>query len=309
MNYLPSLRQLRYLAGLADEGHFGRAAEAMGITQSTLSAAIRELEEGLGATLVDRTSRRVVLTPLGREAVERARRILADVADLAASLRDKAAPLAGELHLGVIPTIGPYFLPRVLPRLRKQFPGLRLFLREDLTHRLVADLEAGKLDLALLALPCACGASETLPLFDDRFLVACRGDHPLAAAKRVDAARLARENLLLLEDGHCLRDQALSACRLQQPPPGAAAVAATSLLTLVQMADNGLGLTLVPEIAVKAGLLSGTDLVTRPLDERGAKRTIGLAWRRGSRRADEFRTFGQALGQFGGGQIATPGAG
>ncbi|MCW5730967.1 MAG: hydrogen peroxide-inducible genes activator [Alphaproteobacteria bacterium] len=291
---LPTLKQLRYLTALADAGHFGRAAEACHVGQSTLSAGIGELEEILGAALVDRTSRKVVFTPLGEATVKRARTILELAEDLAQAAQAAAEPLSGPLRLGVIPTIGPFLLPGLLPRLRQAFPKLQLYLREDLTHRLVADLESGRLDLALLALPCDCGAAATRPLFRDPFHLVCRADHPLAGLARIPAGRLAREPLLLLEDGHCLRDQALAACRLAQAP-ARREVEATSLLTLVQMAGNGLGLTLVPEMALKAGILGGTDLVARPFDDEDGARIIGLAWRKGTRRAGEFELLARAM--------------
>ena len=291
---LPTLRQWRYLVTLAESRHFGRAAEACFVTQSTLSAGIQELESQLGAALVDRTKRKVVLTPLGEELTGRARELLADAEDMVLLARAAAAPLSGPLRLGVIPTISPFLLPRVLPALRKRFPDLRLFLREDLTARLVDQLQAGKLDLLLLALPYEGSGLDTLTLFDDDFLVASRSDHPLAKRAGVKLADLAEAPLLLLEDGHCLRDHALAACRLP-PSPRRDGFAATSLHTLVQMVDNGLGVTLLPKLALDAGILRGTDVVARPLLGETAARHIGLAWRRGTQRAKEFTLFGEAL--------------
>lgn len=296
---LPTLKQLRYLTALAEAGHFGRAAEACHVGQSTLSAGIRELEDVLGAGLVDRTSRKVVFTPLGEATVKRARTILELAEDLAQAAHAAAEPLSGPLRLGVIPTIGPFLLPGLLPKLRQLYPRLQLYLQEDLTHRLVADLDSGRLDLALLALPCDCGAAATRPLFRDPFHLVCRADHPLAGAARILPEQLGREPLLLLADGHCLRDQALAACRLPQGP-ARQEVEATSLLTLVQMADNGLGLTLVPEMALKAGILGGTDLVARPLAGEDGARIIGLAWRKGTRRAGEFELLAAAIVEIAG---------
>ncbi|MEK9969903.1 MAG: LysR substrate-binding domain-containing protein, partial [Ferrovibrio sp.] len=208
--------------------------------------------------------------------------------------RAAAVPLSGPLRLGVIPTISPFLLPRVLPSLRKRFPALRLFLREDLTARLVEQLQAGKLDLLLIALPYDSGALDTMTLFDDDFLVACREDHALARRNSVKLDELGEALLLLLEDGHCLRDHALAACRLP-PSPRRDGFAATSLHTLVQMVDSGLGVTLLPRLALDAGILRGTDVTTRPLADGEAKRHIGLAWRRGTQRAKEFTLFGEAL--------------
>lgn len=290
---IPTLRQWRYLVTLAENRHFGRAAEACFVTQSTLSAGIQELETQLGAPLVDRTKRKVVLTPLGEDLAGRARELLANAEDMVLLARAASAPLSGPLRLGVIPTISPFLLPRVLPNLRKRFPDLRLFLREDLTARLVDQLQAGKLDLLLLALPYEGAGLDTMTLFDDNFLVASRSDHALAKRSGVKLNDLAEAPLLLLEDGHCLRDHALAACRLP-PSPRRDGFAATSLHTLVQMVDSGLGVTLLPQLALDAGILRGTDVVARPLAE-DAARHIGLAWRRGTQRAKEFTLFGEAL--------------
>lgn len=302
---LPTLKQWRYLVALAEIRHFGKAAEACFVTQSTLSAGIQELETQLGAALVDRTKRKVVLTPLGEELAGRAREMLAEAENMVLLARAAAAPLTGPLRLGVIPTVAPFLLPKVLPALRRRFPDLRLYLREDLTARLIDQLQAGKLDLLLLALPYEGGALDTMELFDDDFLFACRRDHALAQQAQVKLDDLADTTLLLLEDGHCLRDHALAACRLP-PSPRRDGFAATSLHTLIQMVDSGLGVTLLPRLALDAGMLRGTDVVTRPLgiESRGrsgkaagsgAARQIGLAWRRGTQRAKEFRLLGETL--------------
>lgn len=295
---LPSLRQLRYLAALAESRHFGRAAQGCNVTQSTLSAGIQELESLLGAPLVDRTKRKTVLTPLGQAMAAGAADLLRQAEELVLQARAQSEPLAGPLHLGVIPTVSPFLLPRVLPALRRKLPKLKLYLREDLTERLVEQLQAGKLDLLLLALPIEASAVETWPLFPDAFRFACRKEHPLAASGQVALPALAQESLLLLEDGHCLRDHALDACHLPRPAKPES-LAATSLHTLVQMVDNGLGVTLLPDLALDAGILRGTNVVTRPLADRTTKtppsRTIGLAWRAGTRRASEFKLFGEAL--------------
>src|SRR5215472_9251749 len=264
---LPSLRHLRHLMALHDHGHFGRAAEACGVTQSTLSASIKKLEGMLETTLVDRSKRRVVLTPVGIEAVERARRIVKEAEGLVSFTTASREPLSGTLRMGAIPTIGPFLLPRVLPSLRQVYSRLRLYLVEDLTERLIESLHRGQLDVVLLALPYDCGAVETVILFED---------------------------LLLLKDGHCLRDHALAVCRLadRRLTEG---FEATSLPTLVQMVDNGLGTTLLPRLAVDAGLLQGTNLVTRPLLSHDAVRKIGLVWRRGTGRRHEFRLLAKEL--------------
>ncbi len=294
MTYLPSLRQLRYLVAVADHRHFGRAAAACNVTQPTLSAGIKELEDSLEAALVDRTSRQVVLTPLGRDIAERARLLLHDAEALVRAAKTARAPLTGTVHMGVIPTIGPFLLPRVLPQLRKAYPKLRLFLTEDLTERLVEQLHAGKLDVLLVALPYACGNVESVTLFEDRFSVACPRDSKLATAPSIRPADVPPENLLLLQDGHCLREHALSACRLTDKAH-AEAFEATSLHTLVQMVDNGLGITLLPQLAIDAGILRGTRLVVRPLAAKQPSRDIGLVWRRGSGRREEFLLLADEL--------------
>lgn len=290
----PTLRQLRYLVALADAGHFGRAAEACAVTQSTLSTGLRELETVLGAALVDRTKRRVVFTMLGLDIAARARRLLSEVEELTLAARAAQEPLSGPLRLGVIPTVAPFLLPRVLPRLRRAYPKLALYLKEDLTARLCADLAEGRLDAVLLALPYACGSAETMELFEDRFLLACPAASRWGAKTRVPAGALKDETVLLLEDGHCLRDHALTVCRRSKKPEGNA-FAATSLHTLVQMVANGLGVTLLPEMAIDAGILKGTGLVARPLEGERAQRQIGLAWRRGTGRRAEFESLGRAF--------------
>ncbi|PZW49050.1 LysR family hydrogen peroxide-inducible transcriptional activator [Humitalea rosea] len=288
MMALPAPQQLRYLLALAEFGHFGRAAGACGVTQSTLSAGIIALERLLDATVLDRAhGKRPVFTPLGLEVLERARVALTALEAVSETADQARAPLSGPLRLGLIPTIGPFLLPRLMPRLRAAFPRLRLWLREERTDRLVEELQAGRLDLLLLALPVAGEGLETMALAEDPFLAALPADHRLAAFDPVTVAALGAERLLLLEDGHCLRAQALAACGL--PGAGAGdAFAATSLHTLVQMVAGGLGLTLLPRLAVEGGVLAGTDLLLRPL-EPPQGRTIGLAWRARGPRAAEFR--------------------
>ena len=294
MNSLPSIRQLRHLVTLSETGHFGRAASRCHVTQSTLSASIKELEQLLEASLVDRTKRRVVLTPLGQEIVERARRVLTETEALAATARATHEPLTGTLRMGAIPTIGPYLLPKVLPGLRRAYRGLKLYLVEDLTERLVEQLQQGKLDVVLLALPCDCGPAETEVLFEDPFLAALPRGHPLASERQVRPEQLRAEELLLLKDGHCLRGHALAACGLADRRR-TEEIEATSLTTLVQMVDNGLGTTLLPQLAVKAGLARGTGLALRPIAGKEAGREIGLAWRRGTGRRAEFLLLAKEL--------------
>lgn len=287
---LPSPQQLRYLVALAEHGHFGRAAVACAVTQSTLSSGIFALERQLDAALLERTGgKRPVFTPLGRELVGRARTALAALTALVETVETARDPLTGPLRLGTIPTIGPFLLPRLMPRLREGFPRLRLWLREDITERLIESLDAGRLDLLLLALPCDCGDVESAAVAEDPFHVALPPGHRLAAQAEIDPAALAGERLMLLEDGHCLRDHALSACGL----PGASAseeFAATSLHTLVQMVAGGLGLTLLPSLAVAGGVTAGAEVTVRPLVGAFGRR-IALAWRARSPRAEEFRAL------------------
>jgi LysR family hydrogen peroxide-inducible transcriptional activator len=292
--HLPTLKQLQYLVALHTHGHFGRAAEACFVTQSTLSAGIKELETLIGVTLVERTRRVVRFSPLGLRVAEKARRILRETEDLADMVRASGKPLAGELRLGVIPTIAPFLLPSLLPRLRAQWPDLKLFLREETSAAACKALHRGQLDCVLLALPYACGEVERALLFEDNFLVAFPPGAADALPEKVKPAAIDETKLLLLEDGHCLKDHVLSACN--RPELRAeAAILGTSLHTLVQMVDNGLGMTLVPEMAVEAGLLTGTNVVARHLDAEHPSRSIALVWRRGSPREKEFRLLAEAL--------------
>jgi LysR family hydrogen peroxide-inducible transcriptional activator len=299
MMILPSPQQLRYLVALAEHGHFGRAAAACAVTQSTLSAGIIALERQLDAAILERGgAKRPIFTTIGLEVVARARvalNALEAVSETAAAARD---PLSGPLRLGVIPTIGPFLLPRMMPLLRARFPRLRLWLREDLTERLVEALDGGHLDLLLLALPCSCGDAETEILAKDPFFAALPEGQRLAERERVSIEALGAERLLLLEDGHCLREHALDACGLPGAQAGEA-FAATSLHTLVQMVASGLGVTLVPRLAVKGNVLAGASVALRPLESE-VGRSLGLAWRARSPRAREFRglapTIAEAIG-------------
>lgn len=297
---LPSPQQLRYLVALAETRHFGRAALACAVTQSTLSAGILTLEHQLDVPILDRTvGKHVVFTPLGLELVERARTALTALAAVAEAGDAARAPMSGPLRMGVIPTIGPFLLPRLMPALRETFPRLKPWLREDTTARLVDRLVVSKLDVVLLALPCDCGGADTVTLARDEFLVALPPDHRLAVLESVPPSALATERLLLLEEGHCLREQALAVCGLLAGERGEAldSFAATSLHTLVQMVASGLGVTLLPRLAICAGVAAGTGLVLRPLAGAGAWRTLGLAWRPKAPRAAEYRALGGKLAQ------------
>jgi LysR family hydrogen peroxide-inducible transcriptional activator len=294
MAALPSLRQLQYLVGVADRLSFRAAADACFVTQSTLSAGIKELEATLGARLVERHTRAVRLTAAGREAVERARALLAGAADLVERAAAARAPLSGPLHLGVIPTVAPFLLPRLLPTLRSRYPKLKLFLREDLTARLLERLRGGELDLALIALPYDTGELVVRELFRDEFWFVARQGDPLAHRKAVAVGNLDLADVVLLEEGHCLREHAIAACGARAAA-GSSRVEATSLPTLLQMVEGGLGVTLLPEIALKAGLLNGTRLVARPFSVRVPSRTLALAARPASARTADLELLAESI--------------
>jgi LysR family hydrogen peroxide-inducible transcriptional activator len=294
MIYLPTIKQLQYLVALHRTRHFGKAAEDCHVTQSTLSAGLRELETLLGVTLVERNRRVVRFTPLGDAVVNRAWRLLAEADAITELARAAGKPLASELRLGVIPTIAPFLLPAMLPGLRRRWPELKLYLREEQSGPACEALARGQLDCLLLALPYSCGDVEVEPLFDDPIRLAFHpADMPETGAT-VRPEDIDESRLLLLEDGHCLKDHALAACSRATFRPDQS-VLGTSLHTLVQMAENRIGTTLLPQMAIDAGILTNTSLETRPLESPEAKRTIALAWRPSSPRADEFRLFAQAL--------------
>ena len=294
--YLPTIRQLQYLIALKDYGHFGKAAESCFVSQSTLSASLRELETLVGVTLVERTRRVVRFTPLGAKIADKARRVLREAEELADMARAEGQPLHGELRMGVIPTIAPFLLPAMLPQLREQWPSLKIFLREEASQAACDALHRGQLDCVLLAMPYACGDVDTALLFDDRLFVAFpRGEAPNGTS--VEAAAIDENRLLLLEDGHCLKDHALAACNRPELRADAAMMG-TSLHTLVQMVDNGLGLTFVPSMAIEAGILAGTRVEARPLRSERDYRRIALVWRRSSPREEEFRLLADSLRQI-----------
>jgi LysR family hydrogen peroxide-inducible transcriptional activator len=292
--YLPTIKQLQYLVALHEHGHFGRAAEAMFVSQSTLSAGIRELESLLGVTLVERSRRVVRFTPLGNAVVAKAHRLLREAEELSDLVQASGKPLSGELRMSVIPTIAPFLLPRMLPRLRRERPQLKLYLREETSGDAIESLHHGRADCVLLALPYATGEVEAEHICDDALYVAFPKDDPRDPPDAIPAAMIDPDRLLLLEDGHCLKEHALSACNRPELR-GSAAMIGTSLHTLVQMVDNGLGMTMLPQMAIDAGILHETDVVARPLKAKNASREIALVWRKNSPRAEEFRLLAQEL--------------
>lgn len=292
--YLPTLKQLQYLVALKEHGHFGRAAESCFVTQSTLSAGIRELETLIGTILVERTRRVVRFTKLGDRIVEKAYRVLQEAEELAAIAQAAGKPLSGDLRMSVIPTIAPFLLPRLLPHLRREKPELKLYLREETSAAAIESLRHGHVDCVLMALPFATGEVEQVHLFDDRLFVAFPKDDPRDPPSTIAPDMIDEARLLLLEDGHCLKDHALAACN--RPELRAeATMMGTSLHTLVQMVDNGLGLTLLPEMAIRGGILEHTNISARPLQSEHASRQIALVWRKASPREKEFHMLAEIL--------------
>ena len=293
MKRLPTMKQLQYLVALADTRHFGRAAERCHITQSTLSAGIRDLESVLGTAVAERSKRHVVITRVGARIAERAKALLRDAGEIMELARAGCSPMTGEMRLGVIPTIGPFLLPRVLPALRERFPALTIYLREEQTAPLLARLEDGELDAALIALPYDTGDLDTDVILEDEFLFACHRTHALAGAGEVPPDALAGERLLLLEEGHCLRGHALDVCKMGDTK-ARAQFEASSLHTLVHMVAAGIGVTLVPRLAVDARIAQGTDISLSPLTV-PALRQVGLARRQTSLRTEDLRLLAGTL--------------
>jgi LysR family hydrogen peroxide-inducible transcriptional activator len=293
MAHLPTTKQLRYFVALEQYEHFGKAAESCFVSQPAFSVAIKELENMLNIQLVDRTNKNVTVTSLGRDVARQARVVLRELEDLVEMAKGNQLPLTGPLKLGVIPTIAPFLLPRLLPALRAQFPDLRLYLKEDLTERIYERLMDGELDLILIALPYELRNTTDMVLFEDRFFLAHQQNSALIRPGDYDLNELPSDSILLLEDGHCLRDHALSACNIKNVDK-VSNITATSLLTLVQMVDADLGITYLPEMAVNSSLLKNTRIKTTPM-EPGSSRQIGLVWRKASTRQDEFTMLGNFI--------------
>jgi len=296
--HVPTIKQLQYLVALRRSGHFGKAAEACFVTQSTLSAGLRDLENLLGVTLVERTRRVVRFTALGEKIADKAMSVVQEAEELAEMAQAEGKPLHGELRMGVIPTIAPFLLPAMLPKLREQWPSLKLYLREETSQAACDALHRGRLDCVLLALPYSCGDIDSAILFDDPLFVAFpRSEAPKSDLVEVDS--IDERRMLLLEDGHCLKDHALSACN--RPELRAqASMMGTSLHTLVQMVDNALGITFIPSMAIRAGILEGTNVEARRLRSDHGYRRIALIWRRSSARESEFHLLVEALKRIAG---------
>lgn len=288
----PTIRQLEYLIALEEEKSFCRAAEICNVTQSTLSAGIKELENILEQNLVNRTRKNIALTPFGLEVTHQGRKILQETDRIMARARQIKAPLTGTLRLGIIPTIAPYFLPTILPILHKKFPALELQIHEDLSDRLIHKLHQGTLDLVLMAFPYDTDGIAQMFLFEEPFYLACpKGHEP--RENPLKTSDLQAGDLLLLEDGHCLRDHALAACGLGKAPQSKA-YSATSLQTLIQMVNNGYGMTLLPDMAASATTIPKNISVIH-FAQPVPTRQIGLAWRRGHPRRTEFETLGKTI--------------
>ena len=299
MAYLPSLRQLGYFVALAKELNFTRAAQACFVGQSTLSAGLKELEDALGIHLVERDRQNVSITPMGLEVLARAKVILAASEDLVEYAGATGKPMTATIRLGVIPTIAPFLLPTVLPEIRTRFPDLKITLREDLTANLLSRLTEHKLDFALIALPYDVEGLLVQELFDDHFwLVAKEGD-PALKGKEVTLPAKMAERLLLLEEGHCLREHSLQACK-RADIRKAEGLEATSLLTLLQMVESGLGIALLPGMAVKSSLLNNSTLVAKELASPAPKRVIALVARPSTAHTQEFNALAKCIReQFG----------
>lgn len=300
-----NLRDLKYFVALADLRHFGKAADACFVSQPTLSTQIRKLEEELGVTLVERAPRKVMLTAVGQTLLQQARRIVADAEAMKDTARRSRDPAAGSLRLGVFPTLAPYFLPHAVPALRQQFPQLELLLVEEKSDVLLQRLREGKLDAALLALPIHDEQLHAQFLFEEPFLLAAPTGHPLTKLPRLSGNDLGHETLLLLEDGHCLRDQALDVCRLAgaQEKSG---FRATSLETLRQMVAAGVGVTLLPQLATHPSIAQPAGMVLVPFHSPAPSRRIALAWRKSSARDSFLTAMAAVLAECAQAQLATP---
>ena len=304
MPALPSLRQLSYLIALSETRNFTQAAQAQFVTQSTLSGGIQELERLLGAQLVERDRQHVMLSPVGLEVVERARVLLAQANDLVEHVTQSTRPLGGLVRLGAIPTVAPYVLPGLLHAAHVALPDLQIALREERTAELLDQVRAGSLDFALIALPYDTGNLRIAPLFDEELWLIASNDAPATRDRRPSLESIGTDQLLLLAEGHCLRDHVLQACDLghgeRKPsgaPPRLHAIEATSLTTLVQMVQAGFGLALVPEMAVRGGIAKGLNITARPLGAPVPRRGIALVTRTSCARLEVFMALAELARQ------------
>jgi len=297
-----NLKDFKYLVALADTGHFGKAAAKTFVSQPTLSAQLKKLEEYLGVQLVERRPKQVQLTDIGKQVVARARRILDESNEIVALARNSADPLAGKLKIALIPTIGPYLLPRVVKRIRKALPDLGLMLYEHQTEPLLELLRDGKIDLGIMALPAPSDGLESRDLYRECFMVALPGNHALAAKAAIKAQDLRGQTLLLLDDGHCLREQALEVCN-RVGAHEADDFRATSLETLRQMVVAGLGITLLPELAVDAPFGAQRGLTVRRFHKPAPTRRVGAVWRKSTTRSAAIQALcnviAQTIGEIG----------
>jgi LysR family hydrogen peroxide-inducible transcriptional activator len=290
MAALPTIKQLRYLIALSETLSFTKAAESCFVGQSTLSAGLKELEDTLGVQLVERDKHSVSLTPIGRGVVERAQRLIAQADDLVDFVEGSAGSMVGVIKLGVIPTIAPFLLPTLLPKIRDQYPKLKVVLREDLSGNLMDKLNRHELDFALIALPYDTDGFLTKELFDDEFWMIGNKNDPALQGGEIHLSNKLADRILLLEEGNCLRDQTIKACK-RSPAANHYGIEATSLLTLVQMVESDLGIALLPEMAVKSGLLKQTNLIAKPLSAPAPKRKIALVARPSTARIEEFNAL------------------
>ena len=291
---LPSMRQLRYLLAVGQYLNFTKAAEHCFVSQSTLSAGLKELEDGLGVQLIERDRQNVSVTPVGFEMIHRAKQLLASAEDMVEYAKTASQAMTGTIRLGAIPTIAPFVLPQMLPEIRERYPELKIALREDLSANLVQKIHEHQLDFAIIALPYETEGLLVKELYGDEFWLAAQPNDPALAGKTVTVPAKMAGRLLLLEEGHCLREHSLRACRRSETA-SIDGLEATSLLTLVQMVDSGLGIALLPEMAIKGGILKNTHLMAKPLDAPAPKRGIALIARQTTSRIDEFMAIAKVM--------------
>lgn len=293
MSHPPTIKQLKYLVSLEEHLHFGKAAQACFVTQAAFSLAIKELESHLGLALVDRNSHHIMLTEAGHKIAELSAKIILDLQDIIDVAKTYQEPLTSHIKMGIIPTIAPFLLPTILPKLRSEFPKLKIYLKEDQTKKIHHQLINGELDILLLALPYELPGTESIELCQDEFRLAFHADTTLIDHNNYSSESTPPDSILLLEDGHCLRDHAISACDISQQEK-ISAFSASSLYTLMQMVDNDLGISFIPQLAIDSGLIKNTHIKTQALAD-NPHRVISLMWRKNSLRAEEFITIAKSI--------------